>query len=79
MTQSQPPSLLKMAASATKAAADFAASGFKTAPQEVHDARTATCAPCDQHDGTRCQVCGCFTDKKAWLPLEDCPLGKWPC
>jgi len=79
MTQPERPSVMKMAASATKAAVEFAASGFKTATQEVHDARTAICGNCEHHEGTQCVVCGCYTDKKAWLPLEDCPLGKWPC
>ncbi|MEE3219699.1 MAG: hypothetical protein VX257_05520 [Planctomycetota bacterium] len=23
-------------------------------------------------------MCGCFTDLKAKMPHEDCPIGKWP-
>lgn len=71
------PSLLGMAASAAKSAAKFAASGFKTVAPETHRLRVQQCAECQYHGGSRCSVCGCFFDKKAWLPHEDCPIGKW--
>ena len=35
-----------------------------------------TCAGCEHHTGVRCKLCGCFTNAKAWLPHEACPLGK---
>ena len=72
------PSLLGMAASVTRSAVKFAASGFKTVGQEAHRTRIETCSSCQYYNGSRCHVCGCFVDKKAWLPHEDCPLGKWP-
>ncbi len=74
----QPASLTGMAASFTKSMVKFAASGFQTVDQEIHDARTTVCAGCKYADGTRCNLCGCFIDKKAWLPHEDCPIGRWP-
>jgi hypothetical protein len=73
-----PPTLLGMAASATKSAVKFAASGFKTVAPETHRVRVAQCAECQHRNGNRCRVCGCFFDKKARLPHEDCPIGKWP-
>jgi hypothetical protein len=71
------PSLLGMAASVTKSAAKFAASGFKTVALETHRVRVQQCGGCQYHNGNRCRVCGCFFEKKAWLPHEDCPIGKW--
>lgn len=73
------PGLFGMAASAATSMARFAASGFETVRPEVHEARVQQCARCEHHVGVRCTVCGCFTDKKAWLPHEDCPIGRWPC
>jgi hypothetical protein len=67
-----------MAKSLATSMAKWAASGFQTAPQEVYDARLAACAGCKYHEPPRCTLCGCFTEKKAWLPHEDCPIGKWP-
>ncbi|SIO58940.1 Tetratricopeptide repeat-containing protein [Singulisphaera sp. GP187] len=72
------PGLLRMALTATKAAATFAGSGFKTVPLDVYRARLATCTPCEMFTGVRCRVCGCISAAKARLPHEDCPAGKWP-
>jgi len=67
----------QMALSATKAAARFVGSGFKTVSQENYQSRMNTCLTCEHHTGVRCQVCGCITSGKAWLPTEECPLSKW--
>jgi hypothetical protein len=67
-----------MAASFASSMTQWAAGGFQTVDQARHDARLATCSGCKYHQDMRCNVCGCFTDKKAWLPHEDCPIGKWP-
>jgi hypothetical protein len=72
------PTLMGMAASFAGSMAKFAASGFKTTPPEVHAARVIQCDPCKYREGTRCKLCGCFIDKKAWMPHEDCPIGRWP-
>jgi len=72
------PTLAGMAASFAGSMAKFAASGFKTTPPEIHAARVAECQPCKYREGTRCKLCGCFVDKKAWMPHEDCPIGRWP-
>ena len=74
----KPASLAGMAASFTKSMVKFAASGFQTVDQEIHDARANVCADCKYANGNKCTLCGCFTDKKAWLPHEDCPIGRWP-
>jgi hypothetical protein len=67
-----------MAVSAAKAMAKFLGSGFKVVPDEVYRKRLQTCAVCEHHTGVRCRLCGCFTNAKAWLPHEDCPIRKWP-
>jgi tetratricopeptide (TPR) repeat protein len=72
------PGLLRMAMSATKAAAAFAGSGFKTASADTQRIRLQTCAGCEHHTGVRCRVCGCFTSAKSKILHEDCPIGKWP-
>jgi hypothetical protein len=38
----------------------------------------AQCGPCEHRQQSRCTLCRCFIAKKAWLPHEDCPLGRWP-
>ena len=70
--------LLNMALSALTSLAKFIGSGFKTVTAETHHTRLQACAACPYHTGRRCRVCGCFTVAKAWLPLEHCPIGKWP-
>jgi hypothetical protein len=67
-----------MALSAAKAMAQFVGTGLKSVTPETHRERLQTCAACEHHTGLRCRACGCFTNAKAWLPHEDCPLGKWP-
>jgi tetratricopeptide (TPR) repeat protein len=76
--QTTGPGLLRMALSATKSAAQFAGSGFKTTPPEVQRRRIQTCATCEHHTGMRCKICGCFTAAKSRLLHESCPIGKWP-
>ena len=66
-----------MALSAAKSMAKFVGSGFKTAPPQTLQQRLQACAACDHHTGLRCRLCGCFTNVKAWLPHEQCPIGKW--
>jgi hypothetical protein len=72
------PSLLGMATSLAGSMARFAASGFKRVDEQSHRLRLGRCAPCEYRQDARCTFCGCFVAKKAWLPHEDCPLGRWP-
>jgi tetratricopeptide (TPR) repeat protein len=72
------PGLLRMAVAAGAAAVKYLSSGMKTVSAEHFQRRVGTCAGCEHHTGLRCRLCGCFTKAKAWLPHEDCPLGKWP-
>jgi tetratricopeptide (TPR) repeat protein len=72
------PGLLRMAFSAGKSMAQFLGSGFKTAPPTTWQQRLRTCAACEHHTGVRCRLCGCFTNVKARLAHEECPLQKWP-
>ena len=73
-----PPSLLGMAASFAGAMAKFAASGFKRLDERSHGLRMNVCGPCEHRQAKRCACCGCFIAEKAWLPHEDCPIGRWP-
>ena len=72
------PDFVSMAVSAAMAMAKFTASGFRRVSQSTHAARSEQCDRCKHLDGTRCHLCGCFADMKAWLPHEDCPVGRWP-
>jgi tetratricopeptide (TPR) repeat protein len=72
------PGLLRMALSATKAMMKFIASGLKSTPAPIQQARMATCEACEHHTGLRCRVCGCFTRVKTRMAHEQCPIGKWP-
>ena len=56
----------------------FAASGFKTVNPALHDVRMSKCQTCEHRRDSQCAICRCFIDKKAWLPHEDCPIGRWP-
>lgn len=71
------PTLLRMAMSAAKAMAKFLGTGMKIVPEQVQKDRLAICNECEHHTGIRCRICGCFTNAKAWLPHEKCPLTKW--
>jgi tetratricopeptide (TPR) repeat protein len=70
--------LLRMALSAAKSMARFLGSGFKTATPATQQQRLRTCAACEHHTGVRCRLCGCFTNLKARMAHEECPIGKWP-
>jgi len=72
------PGMWGMAASFGASMARYAAGGFRKVAPEIHAERVSVCAGCEQHDGTRCYACGCYTNLKAWMPHEDCPLGRWP-
>jgi tetratricopeptide (TPR) repeat protein len=71
------PGLLRMAFSAAKSMAKFLGSGFKTASPAIQQQRLQTCAACEHHTGVRCRLCGCFTNLKARMAHEECPIGKW--
>lgn len=71
------PGILRMALSAAKSLAKWVGSGFKMVPSEIHKQRLQTCITCEHHTGMRCKICGCFTNAKAWMPQEYCPIGKW--
>jgi len=76
-TRSLPPSLKTQAKTATKAAADFISSGFKKVARVEHDRRVEVCDSCSDLAKGRCIRCGCFMTLKAWLPSQNCPIGKW--
>jgi tetratricopeptide (TPR) repeat protein len=69
--------LLRMGFSAAKSLATFFKSGCRTVSSAVRRRRLGACAVCPHHTGLRCKVCGCFTDLKARLAHERCPIGRW--
>jgi tetratricopeptide (TPR) repeat protein len=71
------PGYLRMAISAAAAFGRFVGSGFKTVPHQTFEHRLRCCGQCEYYTGLRCRVCGCFTNLKARLPHEDCPLDRW--
>src|SRR5262249_50278668 len=71
------PGLLRMALSAAKSMAKFLGSGLKTVTPQVYLGRLAICAGCEHHTGVRCRLCGCFTNAKARMAHEQCPIKKW--
>ena len=81
--QQQAPKMPQMIKTASKAAVNFARSGFATTDATTLAAREATCRGCDMWDakavnGTgRCRKCGCSTWAKLRMASERCPLGKW--
>jgi tetratricopeptide (TPR) repeat protein len=72
------PTLLKMAFRAAKSAGRFVGSGLATVSEPTLQGRLTTCAACEFHTGLRCRLCGCFTNVKARMPHEACPVSKWP-
>ena len=72
------PGLLRMAIAAAKSLAKQVGSGLKTVSPQTYQRRVQTCVGCEPFTGVRCRVCGCFTQIKARLPHERCPLEKWP-
>ncbi len=77
-TRASPRSLVGAAAAFAASMARFAASGFKMVDETLHQLRMNHCEPCEYRHDSQCSLCRCFIDKKAWLPHEDCPLGRWP-
>ena len=73
-----PRSLIVAVAAFAASMARFAASGFKTVDEPLHQLRMSHCQPCQYRVDSQCSLCRCFVDKKAWLPHEDCPVGRWP-
>ena len=72
------PGYLRMAVSAAKALTRFVGSGMKTVSIYTYQERLRRCGECNYHTGMRCRICGCFTNLKARLPHESCPIGQWP-
>lgn len=52
--------------------------GFRvlTTPED-QDGRLVHCHRCAQHREGQCLLCGCFTEAKTALAMEQCPLKRW--
>jgi hypothetical protein len=75
----RPACLIGAAASFAASMARFAASGFITVDEPLHELRMNHCQACEYRRESKCSLCRCFVSKKAWLPYEDCPVGRWEC
>lgn len=60
------------------------ASGLQVVDHETAEQRLDICAMCPQRVGSQCSKCGCELETnplggpgKAFLPAEQCPVGKW--
>lgn len=54
-----------------------AAIGADPAPPDVVAARRAICEQCEYRKGSRCLLCGCFTQPKTALLGSTCPASRW--
>lgn len=58
--------------------AEWARTGFKTAPDDIYSERVATCQDnCPSYRWFQCRLCRCFVFSKAKVPHETCPAGRW--
>lgn len=73
------PSLSHQAATATRAAARWAANGFRMASDETQSSRRSICNSCEHRDAKRdrCNICKCFLVLKLKSPKERCPISRW--
>ncbi|WP_331736459.1 hypothetical protein OG426_54595 (plasmid) [Streptomyces canus] len=71
----------------------WAASGFGKVPEVVYRSRMTACQGCEHlttppkkgfyqligstKQKSTCGLCGCDVRRKAWLPTESCPDGRW--
>ena len=81
LTVKKMPSVVQLGKNFAQASARHAADGFQKTPQDVQEARMATCRACPLLEPVRerCshESCGCWCSRKtAWLS-EKCPMGKW--
>jgi predicted Zn-ribbon and HTH transcriptional regulator len=75
--------LTELATSFLTDTARFAATGFKTTPDDIFEQRLNVCKSCEHYDeksfaGTgRCGECGCSIQAKLRIGSSSCPLNKW--
>lgn len=56
---------------------DWVAKGMAITPPEELKTRQEACNSCEHFTGSRCKLCGCFTQAKLRMATEKCPIGKW--
>ncbi len=71
------PGTIKIGANFAKALAAHVVDGAQKSEPAVFEHRLQQCELCDQRNGDRCAVCGCFIAKKAEWKEQVCSLGKW--
>jgi hypothetical protein len=59
------------------ALAAWVSKGMPITPPEELTKRQEMCATCEHFTGSRCKLCGCFTQAKLRMATEKCPIGKW--
>jgi hypothetical protein len=59
------------------ALAEWVSKGMAITPPEELTKRQEMCATCEHFTGSKCKLCGCFTQAKQRMATEKCPIGKW--
>lgn len=72
------PGVITLAKNFAKAVAEHVADGLTHVTPAQLESRLQACTICDQRNGDRCAVCGCYSQPKAAMRSSDCPLGRWP-
>jgi hypothetical protein len=61
----------------TNALVEWVSKGMAiTSPEELTK-RQETCNTCEHFTGSRCKLCGCFTQAKLRMASQKCPINKW--
>jgi hypothetical protein len=61
----------------SKALLGWVSQGMPLTPADVLKTRQETCKACEHFTGSKCKLCGCFTEAKLRMATETCPIGKW--
>lgn len=60
-----------------KALLGWVSKGMPLTSPETLKVRQETCKSCEHFTGSRCRLCGCFTEAKLRMATEVCPIKKW--
>tara|TARA_R100000231_G_scaffold35832_1_gene31782 strand:- start:210 stop:434 length:225 start_codon:yes stop_codon:yes gene_type:complete len=71
------PSLKDQVFSFARSASKYVASGLDDVAKDVYEQRLQICNTCEDREGRRCGVCGCYLSMKAKWKTEECPNKKW--
>lgn len=61
----------------SKALLSWVSKGMPLTPPDELKSRQEACRTCEHFTGSRCRLCGCFTEAKLRMATETCPIAKW--